>query len=118
MWVHEGILRRVFANLVSNLVQHGGWDRMTLIWRVASLEDGRVCFQLEDNGKRVLGEVLPDLFQRFYTVDRLEGAQGFRLFGTGPAPFDYRTARGVITVFPSSTRGLGITFTLPAVRNS
>ena len=115
--IHEGMLRRVFANIVSNSVRHGGRARLTLTW-TAFYEGGRVCFRLEDDGKGVPKESLPELFQRFYTVDPSRGSGKGSGLGLATCRSVIHRHGGEISAFSSSAGGLGITFSLPVVHES
>ncbi|MFD1433802.1 ATP-binding protein [Kroppenstedtia eburnea] len=115
--IHEGMLRRVFANIVSNSVRHGGRARLTLTW-TAFYEEGRVCFRLEDDGKGVPKENLPELFQRFYTVDPSRGSGKGSGLGLATCRSIIQRHGGEISAFSSSRGGLGITFSLPVVHPS
>ncbi|MFD1427446.1 signal transduction histidine kinase [Kroppenstedtia sanguinis] len=115
--IHEGMLRRVFANIVSNSVRHGDRAQLTLTWTAFS-EEGRVYFRLEDNGKGVSQGNLSELFQRFYTVDPSRGSGKGSGLGLATCRSIIHRHGGEIFAFSSSMGGLGISFSLPVVHQS
>src|SRR5262249_39279101 len=65
---HEPMLRRVFANLISNSVRYGGRENLHIRMN-GYLKDGQAIVEVEDNGIGVPQEHLSSLFQKFFTVD-------------------------------------------------
>jgi signal transduction histidine kinase len=74
------LLRRVLCNLISNAVKHNGPD--TRVWLDARLHpSGReVVFSCRDDGAGVPPEVLPSVFDEFFTTDDpVSGSTGLGL---------------------------------------
>ncbi|OBZ14741.1 hypothetical protein A8L34_12590 [Bacillus sp. FJAT-27264] len=111
--IHEGMLRRVFANLISNVVRYGGKDELQIHMR-GYAKDGKAIFIIEDNGVGVAEEYLPFLFQKFFTVD---SSRQIEAGGTGLGLASCKSIierhGGAISVFMSTMGGLGIHFYLP-----
>jgi two-component system phosphate regulon sensor histidine kinase PhoR len=71
-------LRRILENLLENALKYtpeGGRVEIT-----ARQEDGRVAFEVADDGPGIAAEHLPRIFERFYRVDK---ARSRELGGTG-----------------------------------
>ena len=60
-------LRHAVDNIVDNAVKYTG-EGSTIILR-ASLSDGKVRFEIRDNGPGIPSEHLPRVFERFYRID-------------------------------------------------
>ncbi|MCB9664008.1 MAG: hypothetical protein H6732_07830 [Alphaproteobacteria bacterium] len=62
-------LRLVLANLVQNARQHGTAPVRLVGWR----EEGRAGFDVIDAGQGIAPDVLPQIWERFFTTDRERG---------------------------------------------
>ena len=111
---HEPMLRRVFANLVSNAVRYGGREELSIRLR-GYVRNEDAVMELEDNGVGVPEMHLDALFQKFYTVDpsRQIAADGTGL-GLASCKSILERHGGTIEAFKSSLGGLGIRIRLPA----
>jgi PAS domain S-box-containing protein len=70
----EKLLRHIFGNLLSNAIKyspHGG----KVLFRVSSL-DGRVAFEVADQGIGIPAEELPHLFEWFHRASNVGEIQG------------------------------------------
>lgn len=61
-------LMQVFVNLLSNSINYGRSDGLTVIRFVDLFE--RVLIEVQDNGQGMERAVLPHIFERFYRVDK------------------------------------------------
>lgn len=111
--LHESMIRRVFANLISNAVRYGEREDL-LIQLQGRVEQNEVRIILEDNGRGVPMEDLPFLFQRFFTVDQSRQSESG---GTGLGLASCRSIierhGGQIRAYQGENGGLGISFSLP-----
>jgi two-component system, OmpR family, phosphate regulon sensor histidine kinase PhoR len=71
-------LRHAVDNIVDNAIKYTG-EGSTITLRV-SLSDGKVRFEIEDNGPGIPQEHLPRIFERFYRIDKNRSRE---LGGTG-----------------------------------
>lgn len=114
--IHEPMLRRVFANLISNAVRYGSKEDLEVYMR-GYIENDRAVFVIEDNGVGVPAKDISSLFQRFFTVDASrqskEGGTGLGLAGCKSI---VERHGGEIAAFSSPMGGLGIRFDLPLMR--
>lgn len=101
------LAEEILVNLVSNAVKYSPGTEPVLI-RVF-MENGRVCFGVEDRGTGVPLEEQPNLFDRFF---RGSGSQGIPGVGVGLA-ISHRLAKllGGEIAF-TSRAGIGSSFTL------
>ncbi|THF73985.1 HAMP domain-containing sensor histidine kinase [Cohnella fermenti] len=110
---HEPMLRRVFANLVSNAVRYGGREDLT-VRLTACVRDGQAVMELEDNGIGVPEEHREALFRKFYTVDT---SRQIKAGGTGLGLASCHSIverhGGTIVAGASPLGGLGIRIQLP-----
>jgi signal transduction histidine kinase len=68
-------LERIIVNLVGNAVQHGGRGVCIRVRRTGHLGVVEVC----DTGPGIPDDVIPHLFERFYTTGRGSGGSGLGL---------------------------------------
>lgn len=110
---HAGLLGQVVTNLVANAIHHH--DKKGEI-RVATRIDGeRAVLTVSDDGPGISPEHLPQLFERFYRVDK---ARSSRSGGTGLGLAISRAIvtahRGDLRVASEVGRGSMFTVELPA----
>lgn len=103
----------VLVNLLDNAYKYS-YDNKRIELRVF-IEDGSICFCVQDNGKGISRRAARKIFKRFYQVDRsLSRHTGGCGLGLSIAKFIVDAHKGIITV--SSKLGEGSVFTvrLPA----
>ena len=111
----ESAIRRAFGNLFSNAVRYGSKNDLCVHLSGHS-ENGRVYFQMEDNGVGVPDDLLPLLFQKFYTVDKARQSEnGGTGLGLAITKSIVEHHGGTIQAFRSSHGGLGVWFTIPMI---
>ncbi|WP_223068310.1 HAMP domain-containing sensor histidine kinase [Paenibacillus caui] len=110
---NEPMLRRVFANLISNAVRYASAPDLVVEMRGISKE-GQAIFTIEDNGVGVPEEAIPRLFQRFFTVDQSrQSREGGTGLGLSSCQSIVNRHGGEIYASRSPLGGLKITFTIP-----
>ncbi|HEU4480339.1 MAG TPA: GAF domain-containing sensor histidine kinase [Actinomycetota bacterium] len=101
-------LELVLANLIGNVVQHGGGHGQVMIERV-----GRWTYiSVVDQGPGIPPDKLPFIFDRFFKADAARGAHGTGL-GLSIAAESARLLGGDITVDNSPGSGCRFTVKLP-----
>ena len=111
----ESAIRRAFGNLFSNAVRYGSKNDLC-VYLSGHSENGRVYFQMEDNGVGVPDDLLPLLFQKFYTVDKARQSEnGGTGLGLAITKSIVEHHGGTIQAFRSSHGGLGVRFTIPMI---
>jgi PAS domain S-box-containing protein len=109
VWADPAAIRRVLGNLLANARKYspdGGPIRLT-----ARVRDGTIEVAVRDHGVGIPPEALPQLFQRFYRVERADSRQ---IGGTGLGLAICREvveAHGGRIWAESAGPGLGATFT-------
>lgn len=116
---NEIMLRRLFANIVSNAVRYAGTSDLIVRFQAFSERDS-VIIRIEDNGVGVPEDKLGLIFHKFYTSD---GSRQRALGGTGLGLSICRSIitrfNGEITAYRPAAGGLGIKLCIPrAVSNS
>lgn len=72
-------IRRVFANLIRNAIKHNQ-DKTEIIIKITlSQIDGKFKFFIEDNGSGVSADILPHIFEPFYSTVTGETISGLGL---------------------------------------
>jgi len=113
--IDEPAIRRAFGNLFSNAVRYGGKEDLC-VYLYGYSEKNRACFQIEDNGIGVPDDLLPLLFQKFYTVDKArQSKNGGMGLGLASCKSIVEHHGGTIRAFRSKHGGLGIQFTIPLI---
>ncbi|WP_100487322.1 HAMP domain-containing sensor histidine kinase [Sporolactobacillus pectinivorans] len=109
----ETMLRRVFANIISNAVRYGRSPNLQ-IWVEGYPGKHDFFFRIEDNGIGVPEKDFKLLFQKFFTVDpsRQSEAGGTGL-GLASVQSIIEKHGGSIHAFRSEKGGLGLLFSLP-----
>ncbi|NGM85272.1 HAMP domain-containing histidine kinase [Paenibacillus sp. 7124] len=111
--IHEPMLRRVFANLISNAVRYGSTDKLHIDMR-GYIRNGNVVFVIEDNGIGVPVQHMDSLFQRFFTVDQSrQSKEGGTGLGLASCKSIIERHGGEIEAFQSAGGGLGIVICIP-----
>lgn len=100
-----GQLNQVFMNLLTNALQ--AIDREGEIWVRTEQKGGEILITLEDNGQGIPPEVLPHIFEPFYTTKEVGSGTGLGLSISHKVIQDHG---GRIAV--ESTPGRGSKFTL------
>jgi len=105
-------IRQVLCNLIENSIRYTAPDGRIDI--TIGIIDDKACIAVEDNGIGIPEEHLPNIFKRFYRVDR---ARSRRLGGTGLGLTIARTFveahGGTISVISTVNRGSTFTVYLP-----
>jgi|GEM_PF-777538 len=71
-------MRRLFGNLVSNSLEHAGKPHPTLTLACEAAGD-KIVFAFSDDGCGVPPEILPRIFDSFFTTDRKKAVSGLGL---------------------------------------
>ena len=102
-----GMIERILENLIENAMRHtpsGGVVRVAV-----DAERERVCLRVSDTGRGISREDLPNVFDRYYRVDRSEfGSEGSAGLGLAITRRIVELHGGRIDV--DSTLGSGTTF--------
>ena len=110
---NEIMLRRLFANIVSNAVRYAGTSELVVRFQAFSERDS-VIIRIEDNGVGVPEDKLGLIFHKFYSSD---GSRQRALGGTGLGLSICRSIitrfNGEITAYRPDASGLGIEFCIP-----
>ncbi len=110
-------LRRVFANLVGNSLQHA--DTLHKISFQCSVAQNMATFSVEDDGPGVPPDELEIIFTKFYRIDKSRSREkGGSGLGLAICKNIIENHGGAIRAYLLETGGLGISFSLPAVRFS
>lgn len=107
---YPGALSQVLTNLLLNSLVHGfdGVDAGTITLTIRLAGDDQVHLVYTDSGKGIRPEVLPHVFDPFFTTRRAAGGSGLGL--NIVYNIVSRTLRGTVTL--DSTPGEGVRFTL------
>jgi len=102
-----GSIVQIFTNLITNSLMHG-FDRNDegLISIKVYEEDGYIFINYKDNGKGIKREVLPKIFNPFFTTNREAGGTGLGLH----IIYNIITSQLGGTISVSSTEGEGVEF--------
>ena len=107
---NETMLRRLFANIVSNAVRYAGNNDLAVRFSALSERDF-IVFRIEDNGIGVPEDKLGLIFNKFYTSD---GSRQRAFGGTGLGLSICRSIisrfNGEISAYRATGGGLGIEF--------
>lgn len=71
-------LKRFFGNLISNSISHAGAEHLEL-HIICKKQEDQIEFRFWDNGHGVDPEILPNIFEPFYTTDRGRKVSGLGL---------------------------------------
>ena len=113
--IDESAIRRAFGNLFSNAVRYGNKNDLC-VYLSGYSDRGSVYFQIEDNGIGVQADLLPLIFQKFYTVDKArQSKNGGTGLGLAISKSIVEYHGGTIEAFCSSHGGLGVRFTIPII---
>lgn len=97
---------RILNNLLQNIMIHSEADRVTLC---ITEDTQQVKIMVTDNGKGILPDALPHIFERMYQCDHSRSAKGNGL-GLSIAKELVNAHKGIITA--DSTPGTGTVFTI------
>lgn len=97
---------RILNNLLQNAVSHSEGDKVIL--RIAE-DDIQARITVSDNGRGILPEDLPHIFERMYQADQSRSAQGN---GLGLSITQELVAAHQGTIIADSVPGLGAIFTV------
>ncbi|MEI7024877.1 sensor histidine kinase [Paenibacillus sp. y28] len=112
-FINDQMIRRLFANLLSNSVIYGQNPGLNLFIS-ARLHEGGLEMNVEDNGVGVPEGELAIIFQKFYRVEKSRHRQkGGTGLGLSIAKSIVEQHGGSIQAFSSIHGGLGIRFWLP-----
>jgi signal transduction histidine kinase len=108
-------IRRVFANLVSNSLKHANTLRQ--ISFQCLVVKNQVTFSVEDDGPGVPPDELEVIFAKFYRVDKSRSREkGGSGLGLAICKNIIENHGGTIRAYLTEAGGLGIAFSLPAVK--
>lgn len=111
---NEGLLYSIFRNLLDNSIAYAG-DGTTIRLACTGTRNGLWHFQYSDNGVGISDEHLPNIFNRFYRVDK---GRSRRIGGTGLGLAIVKNAvlfhGGQISAHQSPVGGLCFDFSLRA----
>lgn len=111
--INPSMIRRVFANLISNAVRYAQKDDL-IVYLKGYAEKEKVHFIVEDNGIGVPENVISNLFERFFTVDKSRQTEaGGTGLGLASCKSIIERHGGSIKAFHSAHGGLGVAFTIP-----
>ena len=113
--IDEPAIRRTFGNLFSNAVRYGNKNDLC-VYLSGYTDRGRVYFQIEDNGIGVQEDLLPLIFQKFYTVNKARQSEnGGTGLGLAISKSIVEHHGGTIQAFRSPHGGVGVRFTIPII---
>jgi signal transduction histidine kinase len=108
-------IRRVFANLVSNSLKHA--NPLRKISFACRVTKHQAIFSVEDDGPGVPPEELEVIFAKFYRVDKSRSREkGGSGLGLAICRNIIENHGGTIRAYLTKTGGLGISFSLPAIK--
>lgn len=108
-------LATALINLLENAFKYSGSSKRIRL--AARCRDGRVLFQVEDNGIGIRSSELKKIFRRFYQVDRsLSRSAGGCGLGLSIVEFIVRAHAAEITVESQAGRGSTFTISMPPIR--
>lgn len=108
---NRGLVATVFRNIIDNAISYSGCSEIA-IDEISSAGDA-VLIAVSDNGKGVPPEVLPNLFDRFYRVDKGRSrAMGGSSLGLAIVKSAVEFHGGNITALINDRCGLTIQFSL------
>jgi len=77
---YPGAFSRIFTNLIMNSIVHGFKGKVRgHIWIRFALEEGMLNISYSDDGKGIPAEVLPKIYDPFFTTNREAGGSGLGL---------------------------------------
>jgi PAS domain S-box-containing protein len=108
----EAKLERAILNLVRNAIKYnneGGWIKIWL-----ELDKNEVQIKVQDNGFGISAKDLPNIFERFYRVDKARSrAEGGTGLGLAIAKWIIEAPGGQISVISKLNKGSTFTVHLP-----
>ncbi|MBT3363189.1 MAG: HAMP domain-containing protein [Chloroflexi bacterium] len=101
-------INQVLGNLIKNAIRHTPQNGNILV--SAKQQDGMINISVADNGEGIAPQELPNIFERFYRVDKS------RTRATGGSGIGLTVAKKLVeahggTIWVTSTQGQGSTFT-------
>lgn len=108
-----GDLKRFFGNLIDNSICHAGAEHLKLHITCQKQED-RIEFCFWDNGHGVDPEILPKIFEPFYTTDRGRKVSGL---GLSICKNIAKAHGGTVSAENVSEGGLLIRMLLPCIKS-
>lgn len=100
--------RRVVANIIGNSIRHANTQKLKIsitVWK----KSNKLFFKISDNGGGVKEDVLPQIFQPFYTSDKSRRVSGLGLSICKDIIYAHG---GSITAENNSDNGLSVIFSI------
>ncbi|MED4781820.1 HAMP domain-containing sensor histidine kinase [Brevibacillus choshinensis] len=114
LFVDEQRIRRVFANIIHNSLNHAHTQSYVRISFRVYTENRKAVFELEDNGPGVPAEELPKIFEPFYRVDKARSkVKNGSGLGLAICKGMIEKQDGHIQAYLPAKGGLGIKIVLP-----
>lgn len=116
LYVDGLLIEQVLINLIDNAIKYTQSD--SIIEIKVTEEEGKVIFQVSDNGKGLTREDIPNIFDRFYTKTKGHSLER-RGIGLGLAICKsiVEAHGGYMEALNNSSGGATFRFSLPAVRS-
>ncbi len=106
MRIDPNAYTRILNNLLQNTITHSGGNKVN--FRIIE-EEVQVRITVSDNGKGILPEDLPHIFERMYQADQSRLAKGS---GLGLSITKELVTAHKGTIFADSAPGFGVVFTI------
>ena len=71
VWADSGAVTRIFSNLLTNALRHGGGELTVRLYR----EDGQIVSAFSNPARDMTAEDAAHVFERFYTADKMRTGQ-------------------------------------------
>lgn len=108
-------IEQVVVNLLLNACQALDDSERRIIVTTSGSEDGQVLLTVEDEGRGIAAEQLPQLLDPFFTTKRESGGTGLGLWVSAGIVKEHG---GTLEFAPAPLRGTIVTLTLPAAKEN
>lgn len=108
-----GAIAQIITNLIMNSIIHGfdNGQKAGVISITCSRELGKITLCYRDNGSGIPPDILPHVFEQFYTTQKEDGGSGIGMFIIQELVTE--SLNGHIEITSEAGAGINITITLP-----
>ena len=108
-----GAIAQIITNLIMNSIIHGfdNGQKAGVISITCSRELGKITLCYRDNGSGIPPDILPHVFEQFYTTQKEDGGSGIGMFIIQELVTE--SLNGHIEITSEAGTGINVTITLP-----
>jgi len=108
-----GAIAQIITNLIMNSIIHGfdNGQKAGVISITCSRELGKITLCYRDNGSGIPPDILPHVFEQFYTTQKEDGGSGIGMFIIQELVTE--SLNGHIEITSEAGAGINVTITLP-----